>query len=411
MNQDKQNVIIVCDYAHTVGGAEKVAIESAIGLKKLGVNVIFFSAVGPVDMRLRESGVNVICLNQSDVKSGNKVKALFQILWNYKAQKAFRTVLRGLSRDNTVIHAHIWQKSLSSSIFYETYKQKYPVVFTMHHYFLACPNGGFYNYKKNEICYLNPLCKKCLITQCDKDSYVIKIFRYIRSIIERKICKVPNQIKYYITISDLGRKVMQPYLPKDSKYYPIDNPFSMIKTKKVNVIENNIYIYIGRLSAEKGVVILAQLAEDLGIKLVIIGDGPERANMEKISQNLIFSGWLSQEEVENYITKARAFIFPTLWYEGMPMSVLECSAYGVPTILPDTCSATEIIKDNYTGFVYKQGDYEDLKRCVRQSLDNEILEKISLNVYQYFHSKDYSTQRHCRDLITLYKKIIDSENL
>lgn len=411
MERKKINVIIVCDYANTVGGAEKVAIESAIGLARMGMNVVFFSAVAPIDQRLIEEGIRVVCLNQTDVKTGSKLKALLQILWNRQAQKAFKELLSEFSPTNTIIHAHIWQKALSASIFYESYKKKYQIAFTMHHYFLACPNGGFYNYQTNEICKLKPLGIKCIGRQCDKQNYVIKFFRVLRRLIEAYVVHLPQQIKYYVVISDLGKRVMEKYLPKDAKYYSIDNPFKVEAKGKVSVGQNNVYIYIGRLSPEKGVRILANLACDLGIKIVIIGDGPEKEAMDSITTNLIYSGWISSEEVERYIKEARAFIFPTLWYEGMPMSVLECSAYGVPTILPDTCSAVEIVKDGETGFVYEQGNYKDLKRCIEQSLNNEILEQVSQNIYDYFYSKDYSNVRHCIELNNLYREMLHDREM
>ena len=411
MENKKMNVIIVCDYAYTVGGAEKVAIESAIGLARSGVNVVFFAAVGPIDQRLVEEGIRVVCLNQSDVKTGNKIQSLCQGLWNRKAQCTFRKLLSEFSPTDTIIHAHIWQKALSSSVFYECYKKKYQIAFTMHHYFLACPNGGFYNYQKNQICKQKALSLKCICTQCDKQNYVIKCFRVLRSIIEKYIAHLPQQIKYYITISDLGKNVIEAYLPKNAKYYPIDNPFNIGEKLKVNVGKNDIYIYLGRLSPEKGVSILAELARDLHIKIVVIGDGPEREIMDSITDKLIYSGWISGEEVEEYIQQARAFIFPTLWYEGMPMSVLECSAYGVPTILPNTCSAVEVVKDGETGFVYEQGNYEDLKRCIEQSLDNDLLERISHNIYNYFYSKDYSNIRHCNELKDLYREMLKDREM
>ena len=144
----------------------------------------------------------------------------------------------------------------------------------------------------------------------------------------------------------------------------------------------------------------------MGIDLIVIGDGPEKAKMEQITNQITFTGWISGDEIESYLLEARAFIFPTLWYEGMPMSVLECSSYGVPTILPDTCSAVEVVKNNVTGFVYKQGDYESLKRSVERSLDNKVLGPISDNIYSYFMSKDYSTLRHCYELIELYNEML-----
>ena len=68
------HVVLVLDHAHINGGQAKVAIESALGLRARGHAVTLFAAVGPIDPRLPEAGVEVLCLGQDDVQStGNKL--------------------------------------------------------------------------------------------------------------------------------------------------------------------------------------------------------------------------------------------------------------------------------------------------------------------------------------------------
>lgn len=61
-----KNIIVVCDFANITGGAERVAITSAVSLAETGSNVVMFTGKGPVCNELKNSNVHVICLNQEE---------------------------------------------------------------------------------------------------------------------------------------------------------------------------------------------------------------------------------------------------------------------------------------------------------------------------------------------------------
>ena len=93
------HVVLVLDHAHINGGQAKVAIKSALGLRQRGHAVTLFAAVAPVDPRLDEAGVKVVCLGQDDVHSTrNKLAFAAQVVWNSSAAKALRGLLRGPTR-------------------------------------------------------------------------------------------------------------------------------------------------------------------------------------------------------------------------------------------------------------------------------------------------------------------------
>src|SRR4051812_14319372 len=85
------HVVIVADHGHINGGQAKVAIDSAIGLARRGYRVTFFVAVGPVDPRLAEAGVEITCLEQLDIATasgfGGQMQFLAQTMWNGEARR------------------------------------------------------------------------------------------------------------------------------------------------------------------------------------------------------------------------------------------------------------------------------------------------------------------------------------
>ena len=145
-----KNVVVINDFDYIQGGASKVAIQTANLLKENNpdLNVYFFSGAHDSKSNLR-SDVISICTNQGEsLKSKNKLKGAIDNLYNFKAKKLLKELLLTLDRDETIIHVHGWTKCLSSSVFDVAFKMNFRLVLTLHDYFTACPNGGYFNYQK-----------------------------------------------------------------------------------------------------------------------------------------------------------------------------------------------------------------------------------------------------------------------
>src|SRR5512134_2245566 len=81
-----RTIVVASDHASINGGLAKVAIESAIGLASRGYHVIYFAAVAPIEPRLREAGVDVICLGQPDLLNDpSALRAAGRGIWNRQA--------------------------------------------------------------------------------------------------------------------------------------------------------------------------------------------------------------------------------------------------------------------------------------------------------------------------------------
>jgi len=140
MSEASLTIVIVYDFACINGGQAKVAIESAVGLRRAGHRPIYFAAVGPIAPELIDAGVETYCLEQPDlVGNPSKAAALVQGTWNRQAATALHTLLAPLPRDRTVVHVHGWAKALSPSIVRPIRRAGFPAAYTMHEYFQFCP--------------------------------------------------------------------------------------------------------------------------------------------------------------------------------------------------------------------------------------------------------------------------------
>ena len=382
-NRKIKNVVIINDYNYVQGGASKVAIDTAKMLSENGLSVYFFSAVNKNEENI--DSITYISTSQSEVlKEKNKIKGAINGIYNVKARKKLKKLLKKLNPENTIIHVHGWTKALSSSVFDIAFKMKFKVVLTLHDYFTACPNGGYFNYKENKICHLKPLSTKCIKCNCDSRNYGFKLYRIIRQFAQNKIVKLNNKLEYAISISDFSEKILKPTLSNNTKITRIYNPIDVAgNVNKVNPLDNKYYLYVGRISKEKGVDIFCQAISELGYKGIVVGDGDEKTKLEKQYPNIEFTGWKNKEEVNSYMKGARALIFPSRWYEGAPLTPLEAMQYGVPCIVNKCCAASEFIQDGINGFLFK--DVEEIKEKIKklkELLGNvNIIENVRTNNY------------------------------
>ena len=403
------NIVIVNDFGHINGGTSHVAISSAINLAQKGYKVYYFCAVSPIEDRLlHEINITVICLYQKDILTNpNRFQAAIQGLWNYVSLQKLQELLRNLPQKETVIHIHGWTKALSHSVIFIAQIKKFPIVLTLHDYFIACPNGGFYNYPKKSVCPITALSVKCIFTNCDVRSYEQKIWRLLRSGIQKYILRIPQNIKNFIFLSHKSIQLLKPYLPLKASLFFIPSPIDTIRKDRITA-EDNSYIYaISRLSPEKGLDLLAKVTHDIGADLVFIGEGNDKNNLTRINPGIIFEGWLTRQQMSDSLKHARFLVFPSKLYETQGLVVLEAASYGIPCIVSDITVASESILDGETGLLFKANDLDDLKVKILSLLNNDsLLEYLSKNSYRNFWLNQASTDEYMNKLISVYTKVI-----
>lgn len=396
------NVIVICDVATANGGAANVAIQSAVGLSERGMNVVLFCAVGPIDQDLQKSKVKVICLNQNDILSeNNRLKAMVQGIWNTKAYVQLDYLLQQYDEKDTVIHSHVLIKALSPSVWSVLSKYQFKVFVTLHDFFLFCPNGGMYNYKKQYICSLYASSFKCYRTNCDSRNFVHKIWRDVRQIVQSRVFSSIENLSF-ITISSLNKEICYPYLQRYSnKWYNLQNPIEMVSHDYVDIPHNDAYLFVGRLAKEKGPDLFCEAITQLGLRGIVVGDGYMKEDLQKQYPNIMFTGWLTGEDKYKIVRKCKCFVFASKWYETFGLVVAEMKAMGVPSIVPEESAAAGQIKDSYNGLYFKIGNLDSLIRTI-SIFEKADLRTIQKNVIESYNYDEYSLDTHIRKLIDIY---------
>ena len=403
---DLRTVVVINDFDYINGGAAKVAISTAKLLARKGLKIYFFSATNK--KKENDENIEYFSTNQEEaLQDNNKLRGSINGIYNIKAKRELGKLLDKLDRETTVIHIHGWMKALSSSIFDAIYKRKFKFVVTFHDYFSICPNGGFFNYKKNEICCLQPLSWKCIKCNCDSRNYAFKIYRVIRQFIQNKIVRINSKIKYAISISDFSYKILKDSFSKNIKVAKIKNPIEIDKSNnRIKAENNNYYLYVGRVSKEKGVNLFCEAITQLKLKGLVVGDGNQRKILQKEYSNIEFKGWKNKEEVKSIMENAKALIFPSLCYETAPLTTLEAQAIGLPCIISNNCAAIENIQNEKNGLIFNSNDINSLKEEILKFEKEIDLKELSKNCYNdYWNSKN----EYEEELVAFYKKMLNDE--
>ncbi|MCP9455883.1 MAG: glycosyltransferase family 4 protein [Nitrospira sp.] len=135
-------------------------------------------------------------------------------------------------------------------------------------------------------------------------------------------------------------------------------------------------IFAGRLHNQKNLIFLfeqlAILAEKgLSFSLEISGDGPERLRLEKratalnLHDRIVWHGWLDKAALRSLYQMGDCMVNPSL-YEGMPNTVLEAMACGLPVIASRIPGNTDVVQDGLTGYLFDLAAPEQFRACLEK---------------------------------------------
>ncbi len=272
----------------------------------------------------------------------------------------------------------------------------------MHEYYLACPNGGFYDYPVSTACQRVPLSLSCLAHNCDSRSYARKLMRVGRHWLMQRtgLIEAPDAV---VTISRLQREALAPHLPAGTRYFDVANPVDAEPLGRKGTVPLGDFIFVGRLSAEKGPAVFAQAARLSGQRAVFVGDGPERAALEAAHPEAVFLGWREPAEVRALMRAARTLVFPSVWYEGQPLTVLEALAMGTPVLVSDICAGREAVTDGVDGLWFGCADAGSLAQAMRRLSQDATARAFSDAAYDRFWSDPLTLDRHLDGIEAVYR--------
>ncbi|NEZ04112.1 glycosyltransferase family 4 protein [Wenzhouxiangella sp. XN201] len=397
------HILQVNNYDHVRGGSDVVFFETSQLLKHAGHRVTPFATIARGQQRNPENCYFPTTLDTR--KAG--VLSTPRFLHNRAARRGLSAMLSDLAAVD-VAHLHIYYGQLTSSILGELRRRRIPIVQTLHEYKLACPiytmvRGGH----PCDLC-VNGSTWNLVKHRCKDDS----LSRSMLMLAEFWASRLQGDVRHidrFICISEFQRKVMLRAGLPEEKLMVINNFVDVDAFRPCASNEKGDYLlYFGRIEALKGVPTLVEAAHQSGRRLILAGTGSwqgELAAFAGRSKYIEHLGFLEGEKLHDLVSKARAVVVPSEWYEPFGLTVLEAKASGTPVIGSDMGAIPGLIRDGIDGFVFTAGSIESLTAAI------ERLERSDLSVLAQAARSDvldrFSSSSHLAKLMGVYGQAIE----
>jgi glycosyltransferase involved in cell wall biosynthesis len=328
--------ILIVHNAYLQRGGEDIVAEAEADLLERAGHTVHRAVVSnPVDTR-------------------KAVARLGASAWSLSAARFIQAEVQAFKPD--VAHIHNTWYSLTPSAPAALRRLGVPTVMTLHNYRYACINGQF-------------LREGMPCEACVDDSAVLGIrYRCYRGSLPASIAASvagrsarrtwPRDVDRFIAMTDFAKKrfvaaglseeriEVKPHHVKD----PGPRPGSARSSRVV--------LFVGRLATEKGIDLLIDAWRKANLdefRLRVIGDGPLRPDLERISPPSVeFLGWQSPTAVQSEMLNARLLAFPSIWYETFGLAMVESMAAGLPVVASRIGGTPELLGD--AGALLPPGD-------------------------------------------------------
>ncbi len=364
-----------------------------------GEDQVFANEVG----LLEAGGHQVSCYEERNERISSGLFTALTATWNQGSYHRLRGVAQEQSPE--VTHFHNTFPLISPSAYYAMRRQRVPVVQTLHNFRLLCPGGLLMrDGKPCEECIEQKSLRPAIAHRCYRDSRAATAAVCGMIATHRVAGTWDRAVDVYIALSEFARaKFIEGGLPADR----VVVKRNFIATDPGVGAGGSYALFVGRLSEEKGVRTLAEAwLQRTGIPLMVAGDGP--LNTIAWPHGVKWLGQQTREQVVELMKNAAALIFPSVWYECAPMTILEAFACGLPVIASDIGSIPELVIDHHNGLLFRAGDAEDLARKVRWAVDNpERLREMRVAARREYETK-YTAEINYKRLIEIYEMAIEN---
>ena len=351
-------ILMVNKFLHPNGGSETYMLKLGRYLESRGHQVEYFG----MEHEGRVVGNSAGCyVGETDFRSRSprNLLSLFKTIYSREARRKIGTVLDRFRPD--IVHLNNINFQLTPSIYYEIRKHGVPMVQTVHDPQIGCPCHRLFIDHAQRVCTecLDGKYRHCVVNRCVANSRLKSIAAAVESqvyhrrntyaLVDQYIC--PSSFMAGI----LRRSGVDAWRLETLRNFPTMEPAPGPAVQKKDYV-----LYFGRYSVEKGLLTLLEACRRLpDIPFVFAGAGPMDSALIGLP-NLTNVGFQSGDALRNLIAAAAFSVYPSIWYENCPLSVLESQLLGTPVVGADIGGIPELILPGVTGELFESGSADAL---------------------------------------------------
>jgi len=350
------------------------------------------------------------------------LKTALSTPWSSMGRKLLRSAVDRFKPD--VVHFHNTFPVLSQAALWEARRCGAATVQTLHNYRWFCANGLLM--RNGAIC---EICLRkgpwpALQHRCYRNSLVATFPLVINIALHRWLRTAWRAVDQLVVLTSFAKQqLISMGIPKDLVFVKpnfFSDPYGKGNAEiKWDPQRERNWIFVGRLKEEKGVQYLPETWERLGPGapvLHIVGDGPlqdalmEEVRSRHLKEKIVFEGFQPPERVLGIFKQAGLLIFPSVCYEGFPLTIGEAFAAGVPVAASRIGAMASLIKDGQTGVLFEPGHVGDMGRklVTLQEKSKRLAEMGRLARAEY--EAHYTPSRNLELLVELYRTALDLRN-
>lgn len=303
----------------------------------------------------------------AEMSTVDKALVPLRVPWNPAVRSSLAAVLRFVRPD--VVHVHNTFPLLSPSVVAACTDAGVPVVATLHNYSMICPPGTLYRDGR--------ICTSCVGRAplpavrhgCYRNSAPATVPVALNVALNRR--RWWSDVARFFCISAAQRQLLiqggMPASRLSVKHNFVPDP-GVRRTGPGSHV-----LFLGRLTAEKGVRLLMSAWEraSVGLPLVIAGTGPledEVARWASSRSDVRYVGLQDAAGCRALTASAAAMVAPSTWLEAFGLVVVEAMAAGVPTVAAAHGAFVELVDDGVTGVLHRPGDPASLASAVASAV-------------------------------------------
>jgi glycosyltransferase involved in cell wall biosynthesis len=394
-------ILHINNFHYIRGGSDVVYFETAQVFEEAGHSCVLFA--GAHHNNLSNKYQSYFPASVDTGRAG--ISQFGSFLYNPIA----RTNLQQLIADHgpfDVAHLHIYHGRLTPSILEPLREAKIPIVQTLHEYKLACP---VYTMERSgqtcDACILGS--KLNILRHRCKNGSLLHSAAVLAEFWSSRLQGDVSHIDRFICISDFQLEVMRRAgLPKTK----LQRIYNFVDTERITPIpivnKENFLLYFGRIEKLKGVPTLIETVKKTGHQLKIVGAGNWLDEMKKSisnSPNIEYLGFASGDELHGLISKARAVVVPSEWYEPFGLTIIEAKAAGTPVVGANIGGIPELIREGIDGFLFQPGDKVSLAAALKR-LGLSNLNQLSKAAREDVSAR-FSPASHLQELLEVYQEL------
>lgn len=327
-------------------------------------------------------------------------------IWSQRSARDIERLCEQFNPD--VIHVHNTLPLISPSIYWAASRRNIPVVQTLHNFRLICPQGMLL--REGKVCEdcVGNVPWRAVTRKCYRDSHLQSAVVSGMLTAHHALGTYREKITRYIVLNSFCKNkfIASGMAPDLFRIKP--NFFHSTMRPSWNPGTRHGGIFIGRLSAEKGLDVLLQASKnvpDAAIK--IVGKGPLEAMVQEAFPDS-YLGFKPSAEVERLLGGAQYLIVPSTCYETFGLVAIEAFACGTPVIASRHGGLGELINDGVTGLLFTPGDADELAEKISwaNAHPGEMLEMGKRARAEY--ETKFTPEKNYLELMNIYEEAIEA---